>query len=177
MNITTEIGSRDIMHELKTELGPYYTEEDHSVIPIGQDLFNENLVFNHRDICDEIVNVSQDTVQTTQLFIVTGENDKSATGCDKVYMCTSHENIMVKDVQDWTKVVIPFYSWLGCGGVFFFKVYKDFVLFSNCGCFPEFRMWYDGTYEYNSSVSHYSMEYVKKIINGPEIQTIRRLMS
>lgn len=107
--------------------------------------------------------------EKTNLYII--ENDQ----CDEyTFNAKSHEDILIKDVTDWTKVAVPFYSWNGCCGVFSFKVHKDYVYVSYNGYIVFIKMYYDGRYDIAINEIDSDVKMIKEIINGPVIQTIRK---
>lgn len=73
-----------------------------------------------------------------------------------------------ESVTDWSKIIVK------CG-VYFIKVYKDFVLVSRYGYSTEIKMWYDGRYSHNLKyiIDLQQFKYIKKIISHDLIQEIR----
>lgn len=138
-------------------------------------LFDETcLDGGRRKYCRDSRCVSHTQIEKSNLYIVDHE-DQNYDG----FIMNYHENIPLKDVEDWSKVVVPFYSWKGCGGVFLFKVFKDFCLISYSGYGVHYKMWYDGQYIINIDDEYedeYDISKFKKIINDAEIQAIRRIM-
>jgi len=88
-----------------------------------------------------------------------------------------HDDVDITTIKDWSNIQIPYYSWNGCGCVYFFKPasdipgcpYVDIGMYSTDDC----RMWFD-TLKYESyEGNEYDIEVFAAIISSPEMQAVR----
>jgi hypothetical protein len=87
-----------------------------------------------------------------------------------------HNDIDTETIKDWSKVVVPFYSWHGCGGVYLLKIFPNYVLCSDCGSKPFAKVFFDSTtHEMNNKNDEYDVSEIYNILQGAEMQTIRKL--